>query len=430
MIKIFFPLFLCVCLSFCTKNKAALPSVPEVAALNDVFAQVSSDPAAGSMFDGTLYLSYSGGNGAAFEAGNNVSSTGVTGLTAILQKGQLEKGMGTLTYKLSGVPVSAGVAIFELSFGGKTTTVNINVAGTSVANHLYWGFFDDSGTPMSFYDGFEKKPSMAMMFDGWNAEGSKNFPIEFCRNAEAGGYLPHVTWEPMMGLSELISGKYDNDIKKYGEAIASFGKPVILRFAHEFNGDWYPWSIMNEQLIPASTYVTAFRYVHEKIREAGGLNAYWVWAPNVENGAKNQQTIESYYPGDAYVDLIGMDGYNFGTSQSFSRWQSFTDIFENLYNKVTTAYPHKPVFISEMGCSSTGGDKAAWIADMFIQLENKFPKINSFVWFNINKETDWRFTETQAITDAFKTGINSDRVLSDATLGLFNNTGRGSNNAN
>lgn len=284
---------------------------------------------------------------------------------------------------------------------------------------FYWGFFDDSGTPMSFYDGFGKKPSMAMMFDGWTADGKKDFPIAFCNNAAAGGYVPHVTWEPVMGLTELTSGKYDTHIQKYGEAIAAFGKPVILRFAHEFNGDWYPWSILEDKVVPTATYVDAFRYVNKKIKEAGGTNAYWVWAPNVVNGAKNPQRLEDYYPGDNYVDMIGMDGYNFGKSQSWSRWQSFSEVFEDLYTWTQKNHPDKPVFISEMGTSSTGGDKAAWIKDMFVQLAQNFPKIKAIVWFNINKETDWRFTETPNSINAFKDGLNNQRVLTDANLGLF-----------
>lgn len=284
---------------------------------------------------------------------------------------------------------------------------------------MYWGFFDDSGTPMSFYDGFEKKPSIAMMFNGWTTDGSKDFPMEFCKNAAASGYVPHVTWEPIMGLEDLISGKYDAYIKKYGEAIASFGKPIILRFAHEFNGDWYPWSIADDKIVPASTYVDAFRYVNKKIKEAGGTNARWAWAPNATNGAKNSQRLEDYYPGDNYVDLIGMDGYNFGRSQSWSNWQSFSEVFGNLYTWIQKTHPNKPIFISEMGTSSKGGDKAAWIKDMFFQLEHKFPKIKAVVWFNIDKETDWRFTETQNSINAFKEGLNNKRVLTDVKLSLF-----------
>lgn len=415
--KTYFSLLFAACLCFCNKNKANPPAVPAVTALNGINVQVSPQPVAGSVYEGIMYISYAGGNGAAFETGTDILSTGVNNLKAVLQKGVLEKGTGHLVYKLEGRPSASGTAVFNLNFGGQTTIVQIEVGEAPITNKLFWGFFDDSGTPMSFYDGFGKKPSMAMMFNGWTADGNKDFPIQFCRNADAGGYLPHITWEPMMGLPELMSGKYDNDIRKYGEAIAAFGKPVILRFAHEFNGDWYPWSILNEELVPASVYVTAFKYVHAKIRAAGATNAHWVWAPNNASGAKNPQSLASYYPGDEYVDLIGMDGYNFGTSQTWSSWQSFSQIFSDLYGWIQQHHPNKPVFISEMGTSSTGGSKAAWINDMFVQLKTNFPKVISIVWFNIDKETDWRFNDVPASIDAFKAGLNSDRVLADPTLG-------------
>jgi len=76
-------------------------------------------------------------------------------------------------------------------------------------------------------------------------------------------------------------------------------------------------------------------------------------------------------------------------------------------------YPGKPIMISEFGCSGTGGNKAAWITDMFTQLKNNYKKIKAFVWFNVNKETDWRFNETAESTAAFKSGLADTIVSSD-----------------
>ncbi|MGN6421244.1 MAG: glycoside hydrolase family 26 protein [Pseudobacter sp.] len=416
MIKLFLSVLVGLGASNCNKS-AATPSTPEVQLLNGTAVVVSSDPVAGTAFTGKMYISYSGGNGAAFEAGNEIPSSNVTGLKAVLQKGVLERGIGHLVYSIAGTPGAAGNARFDLTFGGKSVTASIKVAEQQTTTKMFWGFFDDSGTPMSFYDGFGKKPSTVMMFNLWNETGSRDFPIAFCNNADAAGYLPYITLEPMMGLAELTSGKYDSDIEKYAQSIAAFGKPILLRFAHEFNGDWYPWSIFNGTLVPSSTYVQAFRYVHDKMKAAGATNARWVWCPNNANGTNNPQTLDTYYPGDAYVDLIAMDGYNFGTSQSWSRWQSFSELFGNVYGWITSNHPDKPLFIGEMGSSSTGGDKAAWLNDMFYQLENNFTKVRFFVWFNINKETDWRFTDNTGNTDAFKAGLGNSRVLTDRTLG-------------
>lgn len=417
MVRNIFLLVLSTLLCFCSKNKANPQLSADVVNLHVESVRTSADPIAGTAFTGKLYISYSGGNGVDYEASTAIASTGVTGLTAVLQPGKLENGIGHLVYQLTGVATNSGLATFGVAFGSRTAQVQVEVKKEVAKTPLYWGFFDDSGTAMSFYNGFGKKPSMAMMFHGWNANGNRDFPIEFCQQADAGGYIPHITWEPMMGLTELMSGKYDADIRKYGQAIAKFGKPIILRFAHEFNGDWYPWSMVDEKLVPTTTYISAYRYVHQKIQEAGGTNAQWVWAPNVVNGGKNNLHLGDYYPGDAYVDWIGMDGYNFGTSQSWSRWQSFAEVFGDLYTWIEKVHPNKPIFISEMGTSATGGDKAAWITDMFYQLEHKFPNVKAFVWFNINKETDWRFTDNQNSVEAFKKGLSNGRVLTDSKLG-------------
>lgn len=150
-------LTLCFYLCCCSKNNAEIISdATEVKSLDASFTQVSKVSIAGSPYDGELYLSYSGGNGASFDTGTTVSSTGVSGLTATLQKGRLEKGYGSLLYKISGNPSNAGTASFAVSFGGKSSVIQLEVKEKTNPDLLYWGFFDDSGTTMSFYNGFGK----------------------------------------------------------------------------------------------------------------------------------------------------------------------------------------------------------------------------------------------------------------------------------
>jgi hypothetical protein len=82
-------------------------------------------------------------------------------------------------------------------------------------------------------------------------------------------------------------------------------------------------------------------------------------------------------------------------------------------------YQWKPIMISEFGCSGTGGNKVAWITDMFTQLKNNHKKIKAFVWFNVNKEIDWRFNETAESTTAFKAGL-ADTIVSSNLDKLLN----------
>jgi uncharacterized protein (TIGR02145 family) len=73
---------------------------------------------------------YSGGNGGA-HAGQIVTSTGVSGLTATLTAGSLANGAGNLLYTISGTPSSSGFANFALNIGGQNCTLTrlVNAAG-------------------------------------------------------------------------------------------------------------------------------------------------------------------------------------------------------------------------------------------------------------------------------------------------------------
>lgn len=224
-----------------------------------------------------------------------------------------------------------------------------------------------------------------------------------------------------MGLDEILAGKWDAYLQTFGESVQRYGHPVMLRFAHEFNGDWYPWvfdnGVIGGTVTKPGRWIQAYQYVHDKVVAAGGKNAIWLWSPNVGNGGKNPNDITSYYPGDQYVDWIAMDGYNWGTSQNWSSWQSFTQVFGPTYDKVVLKYPGKPIMIGEFGCSSTGEttghDKPGWITDTFDQLKNNYPEIKAFIWFNLNKETDWRFSTTPQSAAAFKAGVQQSFVSGD-----------------
>jgi hypothetical protein len=296
-------------------------------------------------------------------------------------------------------------------------------ANAGRTDSVYWGVFEegihtDFNKLQSYGVEMVKNPSIVMWYISWKTSG---FPQAQAQQVYEQGYLPHIVWEPWMGLDEILAGKWDTYLQTFGESLAQYGHPVMLRFAHEFNGDWYPWNfdngVIGGTVLKPERWVQAYRYVHDKVNAAGGKNAIWLWSPNVGNGGKNPHDITAYYPGNAYVDWIAVDGYNWGTSQSWSSWQTFSQVLGPTYNKVVANYPDKPIMIGEFGCSSTGEtsgkDKPTWITDTFDQLNNNYPQIKAFIWFNLNKETDWRFSTTPQSTAAFKAGIQQAFVSGD-----------------
>jgi len=209
-------------------------------------------------------------------------------------------------------------------------------------------------------------------------------------------------WNPLEGgsqsvdyLQQIPKGSTDEYIKAFAAQLKSFSKPVIIRFGHEMNGNWYPWGGRPEE------YKTAYRYMVDMLRKEGLTNVKFMWSINAENVPLTRiANVSKFYPGEAYVDMIGIDGYNWGGSN----WRSFKDIFSSPYNYLNKTY-NKPIIISETASSEIGGSKAAWIAAMFAALKSDYPKISEVVWFNIPKEQDWRIDSSQSSLEAFKSSF-------------------------
>jgi hypothetical protein len=225
------------------------------------------------------------------------------------------------------------------------------------------------------------------------------------------GAIPQVTWEPWdptqgtnqpgYGLSTITDGSHDAYIQASAQAAAAYGKPFQIRFAPEMNGSWAPWEGSVNGNTPAA-YVAAWQHAVSIFRSAGATNVSWVWAPN----CGPTSTISSYYPGDSWVDVIGLDGYNWGSS--LGKWQSFTEVFGGSYDIVTALSATKPVVITETASADAGGDKAAWITSAYqTEIPTRFPRVSAVIWFDVNKETDWRVDSSASALAAYKSVVGS-----------------------
>lgn len=215
----------------------------------------------------------------------------------------------------------------------------------------------------------------------------------------AAGRIPLVNWEPFdTKLDDIIGGTYDDRLHELAGSARDLDGKLLFDFAAEMNGDWSPWSGADNGM-SGEKYIAAYRHLHDVFRGDGADNLVFAWCPNVtsEPRASWNDTLE-YYPGDDYVDWTCVDGYNWGTTNG-DRWQSFHDVFADVY--ATLATKKKPILIGEMASTEEGGDKAAWIDAMVPALQNDFPLIKALVWFDIDKETDWRISSSQASEAAF-----------------------------
>ncbi|MCO4239576.1 glycosyl hydrolase [Pseudarthrobacter raffinosi] len=241
-------------------------------------------------------------------------------------------------------------------------------------------------------------------------------PIAEMDSVRARGAVPLITWEPWAwgggmeqpaySLDRIAAGDFDAHITQWGQALAAWGQPVQLRFAHEMNGNWYPWAEGVNGNQPGD-YVEAWRHVHNIVAATGASNVSWVWSPNVPYYGSTD--LAGLFPGAGYVDVVALDGYNWGTSASWSGWISPQDLFAPGIAQLRTLAPGVPILISETASSEAGGNKAAWNTELVSYLAAQ-PDVVGFVWFHLQKETDWRINSSGTSASAFKSALQARRT--------------------
>ena len=243
--------------------------------------------------------------------------------------------------------------------------------------------------------------------------------LSLLQAVDAHGSVPMISWAPdghegsaqtVYSLADIAAGTFDAYAQTWATQLAGYGKPVLLRFAWEMNGDWFPWGTASNT---PEQYVAAWRHLHDIFVAAGATNVQWVWSPNVVSGPVTE--LEAYYPGDDYVDWLALDGYN----RAAAGWESFTDLFGASYARLT-ALADKPVMIAETSSSEadastpSGDSKAEWISSALTQeIPANFPAIRALVWFNEDKsgvEADgynWRIDSSGAARSAFSAAVDT-----------------------
>jgi mannan endo-1,4-beta-mannosidase len=209
---------------------------------------------------------------------------------------------------------------------------------------------------------------------------------------------------------DVLDGKYDNYLHQYAAEVAAFGHPVLFRPFNEMNGDWCVYSAYWAAR-DCSTYVELYRYLYNIFEQEGAnANTLWVWNPNEKsfpNFAWND--ADNYYPGDKYVDVVGLTGYNTGNYYEGETWRSFKEIYEPLYKHMAPQYS-QPLMITEFACSAIGGDKPAWAEDMFSDLQDH-PRIKIAVWWDgcdmdgDKQARPYFIDDSQEIMDVFKKNL-------------------------
>lgn len=232
-------------------------------------------------------------------------------------------------------------------------------------------------------------------------------------NGDLDGYNP---------VFDILDGRYDYRFKVMAHQIKEFGHPILFRLNNEMNSDWTSYG-SSACLDDPEIYVQLWRKIYNIFKEVGVDNAIWVFNPNDESFPPcGYNCTMAFYPGDEYVQVFGVTGYNTGTyyeTLNNEKWKSFLQIYSNIMEKHHHVYDKFPWIITEFASSSIGGDKAQWISEMFEGLKT-YPNIKMAFWFN-SADLDERegangavarpywLDETPQTTKAFSEGLKKSR---------------------
>jgi beta-mannanase len=287
-------------------------------------------------------------------------------------------------------------------------------SNSAAPHHIDWGVFlpDDNAASSNLWQVETmagSQPRYVMRF----AAIDERTPIPELNEIVTAGAQPIVTlepWQPGAGveqpdyaLSHITAGNFDEQLDTWARNLATWGQPVVLRFAHEMNSDHYPWSIgVNGN--SADDYVAAWKHLRSRFAMAGAHNVSFMWCPDAPyEGSKD---VSEAFPGTDSVDVLCLDGYNWGDGDGHT-WKNPSDIFTRGLDQLRALDSTHPIVIAETASVEgprSGEDKAAWITQLFDFLARQ-NRVAAVVWFQMDKERDWRFNSTNQSQNAFKDAI-------------------------
>ncbi|TMM58198.1 glycosyltransferase [Maribacter algarum] len=316
-------------------------------------------------------------------------------------------------------------------------------------SYMYYGIFEPSDSTgisdIEQISKIQKKTKLnyqiVSMYIPWGDSEKSLISMEYLQQIKTSSAVPMISWEPwtsdfqisdsIPGLSDnkkvfyhITEGTFDNYIKKMARRIQEFDAPVFLRFAHEFDNPGYPWSLTGKNT--PEEFIEAWQYVYRIFENMHVENVVWVWNPWKDNA------IAKYYPGDEFVDWIGITLLNYGKLNSDGKWYEFKELYHPFHEGLKQL-PYKPVLLAELGSLKIGGNRKEWFHNAFSSIDSLYPEINAVVFFNssfdknipINKHEysyeylDWSFSDYNASNFSFfskNDTFNGENVMNDTII--------------
>lgn len=285
-----------------------------------------------------------------------------------------------------------------------------------------------------------KKIVWAMFSDNWSAEGIK-FPEKNVKIVHSLGIVPFIRMMPRidfrMGeldskytLQHIIDGSFDGELRKWASDAKRLKIPMVVEFGPEMNGNWFPWSgILNgagkrdgyedtKYADGPERFKDAYRHIINLFKKHGVHNITWAFHafPPLEKNEdselyKKWNNIKNYYPGDDYIDWIGLSIY--GAVEPDSEWTSFTEILDKAYPVIAGISADKPLAVFEFGVAEYPylGNKSNWIKEALESLEaGRYPRIKAISYW----DEMWKYDSNDKVIDLrINSSIKSSEIYKD-----------------
>lgn len=213
------------------------------------------------------------------------------------------------------------------------------------------------------------KPTMVMEFEAWERNRGLDTHFKAAQDAKMSSYS--ITWEPWATVDSslgvdakskvqpkysnqaIADGQLDAYIKTFATSVKDSKLTVYIRYAHEMNGNWYPWSH------DPAAFVKAWQHIVDVFRSVGATNAKFIFAPAENLYQTDDQWlagVTGYWPGDTYADLVGTTMVDLGKSKSYTVAQ-FVPRLELLHTTF-----NKEAFLPEV--NSAASDRVSFFTDL------------------------------------------------------------------
>jgi len=283
-------------------------------------------------------------------------------------------------------PAKSSIPVNTLKGGGPVPYVRDKVL---LGSYLSLEGMSESAALQLRREQLGRSPRIVHVFYGW----TDNLPQRLSYLPEKA--YPMVSWRGTDHAS-ILSGEHDELIARNARRLRRFGRPLLLRWGWEMNGDWYAWGGAKNDDDPDG-YVRCWRRLRDIFADQGADNVSWVWSPNWNSSPdESWNAMDAYYPGDEYVDWVGVSGYNLHREPP-----------DTLFGPIYRAYTgRKPLIISEVGAVDRGGStKADWIA-LFAAWCRAHPRTGGVAWFDTDTHPGyhekWRVDTDPASLAAYR----------------------------